>query len=118
VSRDIIDFEAIRHLQDLDDDGSDGIVKQLVEMYRDALPNRLRALRDSVQKRDFKKASRDAHAFKSPSAHLGLRRVVSLLQQIEDGGYEVEELDALVQQVSTEANLAKTILEQKYFLAT
>jgi HPt (histidine-containing phosphotransfer) domain-containing protein len=111
--REVIDIEAIKHLHELDEDGSYGIIKQLVQMYSDALPNRLRALQDSVRKRDFRQVARDAHAFKSPSAHLGIRRVVSLLQQIEDGDYEVEELDGLVVQVASEANLAKSVLEKK-----
>ena len=114
ASRDIIDVEAMKHLHDLDEDGTYGIVQQLVQMYGDALPNRLRALQDSVRKRDLKQAARDAHAFKSPSAHLGIRRVVSLLQQIENGDYEIEELDGLVEQVATEAHLAKSILEKQY----
>lgn len=118
ASREIIDSEAIRHLHDIDDEGNDGIIQQLIQMYSDALPNRLRALQDSVRRRDLKQAARDAHAFKSPSAHLGIRRVVSLLQQIENGDYEVEELDGLVEQVATEANLAKSILEKKYLFGT
>lgn len=116
--QDVIDIEAMKHLHELDEDGTYGIVQQLVQMYGDALPSRLRALKDSVAKRDFETAAREAHAFKSPSAHLGIRRLVSLLQQIEDGDYEVEELDALVEQVASEANLAKSILEKRYFLGS
>lgn len=112
--QDVIDVEAMKHLHELDEDGAYGIVQQLVKMYGDALPTRLRALKESVVKRDFKTVALEAHAFKSPSAHLGIRRLVSLLQQIEDGDYEVEELDALVEQIASEANLAKSILEKRY----
>lgn len=118
ISHDIIDLKAMQNLQDLDEDGSDGIIKQLVQMYGDALPYRVRALEENARAGDLKQVAIAAHAFKSPSANLGIRRVVALLQQIEDGDYRIDELGMLIQQVAMEANRAKNILERRFSFGT
>jgi HPt (histidine-containing phosphotransfer) domain-containing protein len=115
IGSEIIESAAIRHLHELDEGGTFGIIDQLLQMYREALPNRIKALEESAKKKDFKQVSRNAHAFKSPSAHLGMVRVVSLLQDIEDGKYKKANLEALIREVSIEAEKAQKILSEKNF---
>lgn len=62
---------------------NDQFVDQLLDMYLGELPNRLAAIRSSVQASDAAGITESAHSLKSPSAMLGARTLAALCEQLE-----------------------------------
>lgn len=62
---------------------NDRFVDELLDMYLGELPNRLAAIRSSVQASDAAGIAESAHSLKSPSAMLGARNLAGLCERLE-----------------------------------
>ncbi|MDQ0047979.1 signal transduction histidine kinase/CheY-like chemotaxis protein/HPt (histidine-containing phosphotransfer) domain-containing protein [Paenibacillus polymyxa] len=79
----ILDEEVIREIMLLDEDGSTGLLKSLVEMYTSDTPAKINKLRELAAAGEVTKVVEAAHELKSGSVSLGVGRLSSLLSDIE-----------------------------------
>lgn len=85
-----VDVEILERLKFLDKEGTEKIIPKLIRMYFDQAPQKISELRGAVSL-EPQKVKKMAHAFKSSSANLGAREIVSLLQRIEDSEFNTDE---------------------------
>jgi CheY-like chemotaxis protein len=78
-----IDSEAIKRLQDLEDDNNQDLVKDLIQIFIDTSPEVIKNLKKSLQEENFQALSRQAHSFKSTCNNIGATRMGSIAAQLE-----------------------------------
>jgi two-component system, sensor histidine kinase and response regulator len=61
----------IQEIKSLDDDGSDAVLKELVTIYLDTTPPRLKKLIESFYLKDYATVRKEAHALRSSSSAIG-----------------------------------------------
>jgi CheY-like chemotaxis protein len=80
-----IDPAAIANLRELDD-GKDGLLHEVIELFLAETPPRLDAIAAAVGASDTEALWRAAHALRSGAANLGATRVVRLCDMVEKRG--------------------------------
>ncbi len=76
---------AMASLRELDD-GSDGLLREVIELFLGETPPRLDTIIDAVRSGDTESLWRAAHALRSGAANLGATRVVRLCDMLEKRG--------------------------------
>lgn len=84
----VLDREVIAALRELGGDDDPGLFVELVNLFLSDTPERIRALRESLDKKDPTMLERAAHALKSSSANLGALGLSALFRDIEAAGRE------------------------------
>jgi HPt (histidine-containing phosphotransfer) domain-containing protein len=79
---DLLDLTTLQNLVDLDD-GKDGLLKEMIEIFRDDTPRRLQAILEAAAKGNVDEFSRTAHALKGGSGALGARSLRNLSAELE-----------------------------------
>ncbi len=106
-----VDFSVLRRLEFLEEGGGDGLILRLIRLYIERSPSDLAELRQSAQQAGTS-LIKCAHMLKSSSLNIGARRVSILLQTIEDGAYEQNELSSLIEAVEGETqNVRRELLQ-------
>jgi len=82
----ILDHEVIAALRELGGDDDPGLFVELVNLFLDDAPERIRSLRESLDKKDPTMLAQAAHALKSSSANLGAVGLSALFRDIEAAG--------------------------------
>lgn len=78
-----INLEKIAELKELDDDGSDSVLKELIGLYLDSTPPKLRKMADGFAARDFVTVRKEAHSLRSSSLTMGADTISKYASEIE-----------------------------------
>lgn len=79
---DLLDLTTLQNLVDLDD-GSHGLVSEMIAIFRDDTPRRLEDILAAADKGDAEALSRAAHALKGGAGALGARALRLLAADLE-----------------------------------
>ncbi len=91
-SHDLLDLVTLQNLVELDDGGT-GLLSEMIEIFRDDTPRRIRDIVHAAENRDALDLSRAGHALKGGSGALGVNGLRNLAADLEhlgrDGSVEV-----------------------------
>jgi HPt (histidine-containing phosphotransfer) domain-containing protein len=79
----LINPTKISELKELDDDGSDDVLKQLIGLYLDSTPPKLKKMSESFAAQDFVTIRKEAHSLRSSSLTLGAETLSQFASDIE-----------------------------------
>ena len=84
VTNRVLDLEVLKAFEKVkSDDGSD-ILIELIDLYLQATSERISAMRDAADERDWDLLKRNAHALKGSSSTIGLRQIAKTCQDLEE----------------------------------
>jgi HPt (histidine-containing phosphotransfer) domain-containing protein len=103
-SGDVLDMEILGHLRELDPDGSNGFIAEVVQTFAADGRTRIDALQEAVARGDTARVKELAHALKGSAANLGARAVRSLTDELETmaTGDTLDGVDGLVDRIGAE----------------
>lgn len=78
-----IDFNKISELRELDDDGSDSVLKELVSLFLQSTPPKLKKIIECYYLKDFSTVRKEAHSLRSSSLSLGAEVLSQLAHDLE-----------------------------------
>lgn len=84
----VLDMAVVRDIMDIQEGEGPGLLPLLLDMFREEMPAKLARLERMIAEDDMAKSSAAAHDMKSGSLSLGMLRLSSLLQHIEDTAKE------------------------------
>ncbi len=67
----MINMDRIQEIKDLDEDGSNAVLKELISIYVVTAPPRLKKIIESFYLKDFATVRKEAHALRSSSSAIG-----------------------------------------------
>lgn len=67
----MLNMDRIQEIKDLDDDGSNAVLKELVNIYLENTPPRLKKIIECFYLKDFATVRKEAHALRSSSTAVG-----------------------------------------------
>ena len=79
----LINPTKISELKELDDDGSDDVLKQLIGLYLESTPPKLQKMSESFAAQDFSTVRKEAHSLRSSSLTLGAETLSQYASDIE-----------------------------------
>lgn len=79
----VIDPQAIENLRALNPDDNDEFLREIVNIYLEDTPLRIKELEDSLTAKDAGKFTRAAHSIKGSSSNLGATVVRAVAEKIE-----------------------------------
>ena len=79
----ILDMTVVEELLALSDDGDPELLLDLIEMFLDDGPVKVRAISEGLQAGDFDKMERAAHSLKGSSGNLGARRLQAACDRLQ-----------------------------------
>jgi HPt (histidine-containing phosphotransfer) domain-containing protein len=79
---DLLDATTLRNLVELDD-GSYGLLKEMIAIFRDDTPHRIQDILAAASQRDTEALSRSAHALKGGAGALGAKALRALAADLE-----------------------------------
>jgi histidine phosphotransfer protein HptB len=110
----VLDQESIDNLRALGAEGDDSFLKEIVGIFLEDTPLRLRELRESFAAGDQPTFTRTAHSIKGSASNLGAVRLRALAEKLEHAskGGNLAGLDAEIPAMEAEFNSAKAELEK------
>jgi len=95
VTRPTIDPEALDRLRDW---GGDRLLSQMIRLFLESTPERVRQITEGLEKGEIELVERGSHSLKSSAANLGAERLRELSAEVEDLAHRGELLgvEALV----------------------
>ena len=79
----VIHSAALDNIRQLNSPGQPDLLIELVTIYVQTVPSRLRQMKEFAQQRNLTALAKEAHTLKSSSANLGAHRVASLCEELE-----------------------------------
>ena len=70
-------------LKELDEDGSDSVLKEVIGLYLGSMPLKLNQLREALDKENFSEARQTAHNIRSSSVNIGAECIGDIMRDIE-----------------------------------
>lgn len=75
--------DVISDLKALDDDGSDSVLKEIIDLYLDSTPPKLKKMADFLAKNDLASMRKEAHSLRSSSLTIGAEALSHYASEIE-----------------------------------
>lgn len=91
----VIDPQAIENLRALNPDDNDEFLREIVNIYLEDTPLRIKELDESFAAKDIGKFTRAAHSIKGSSSNLGAVAVRSVAEKIEHDSRVAKGLDGV-----------------------
>jgi HPt (histidine-containing phosphotransfer) domain-containing protein len=79
----VLDENVLAGLRELEEDGSDDLLAELIALFLEDAPCRLRDLGQALEKNDADAAMRVAHSLKGSAGNLGARGLAALCSNLE-----------------------------------
>ena len=98
-----------RRLSQLDSLGGEGVLSELVGLFRRELPGRLSLLRGGLSRGDRHDVERSAHMLRGSGGQLGLPRVQAIAARLEEGAATVPFADLGTQAAALEAEVQEAL---------
>jgi len=108
-----IDTAILDQLRDLDDEGGDGIIKELIESFVDQMPGFLTRLGVASDQKDLSEIQLVAHSIKGSSGMIGAVKAARISERLEQKARQrcLEGIEDLVRELSMEfSHLAEELL--------
>jgi HPt (histidine-containing phosphotransfer) domain-containing protein len=83
MSMQIIDSERIKELSDIDEDGSNSTLKELIQMYLENMPQKISDLKKLLEDKNYSELKKLAHFIRSSSLSFGAEKLSSIAFNIE-----------------------------------
>lgn len=80
---DVLDMTVVEELLSLSDDGDPELLLDLIKLFLDDGPHKVRAIRDGFAARDFEAMERASHSLKGSSGNLGARQLQDTCEQMQ-----------------------------------
>lgn len=112
---DTINGQKIAELKELDDDGSDSVLRELINLFLASTPAKLGKILESHYLRDYPTARKEAHSLRSSSLTLGAEVLSQCAHDIEyakDGPELETTVGTAVKKALKEFELVKSELEK------
>jgi two-component system sensor histidine kinase/response regulator len=116
ASRDIIDFEKLAEISELQEEGDPDIVVELIDLFLQEVPERIEELRGAIAAQDSPRIGRVTHTLRGAAGNLGAGTLASICLAMETGAKTASqsETEASFQQLESEFALVKaTLLEER-----
>ncbi len=111
----VLDLTKIQELKDLDDDGSDSVLRELVEMYLASTPTKLKKMYEFYCLRNLVELKKEAHSVRSSTLALGGSVMAATAAEIEyfkDGAANADEqMHTLVMRILKEFKELEQVLK-------
>ncbi len=110
-----INQDKIAELKELDDDGSDSVLKELIGLFLDSTPPKLKKILESFNLKDYSTAKKEAHSLRSSALNLGAEGLALLAKEIEYANDESDlevTMGGAVKKLNDEFQLVKSELEK------
>lgn len=110
----VIDPQAIENLRALNPDDNDEFLREIVNIYLEDTPLRIKELEESRAAKDVGKFTRAAHSIKGSSSNLGAIVVRSIAEKIEHDSRNkgIESSDGLLAELKQEYARAEAELKK------
>jgi HPt (histidine-containing phosphotransfer) domain-containing protein len=110
----VLDMTVVEELLSLSDDGDPELLLDLIQMFLEDGPAKVRAVQEGLQNGDFDKMERAAHSLKGSSGNLGARLVQDTCERIQQATRlrRLDESRDLASQLDTRFRDAETALRQ------
>lgn len=79
----VLDMSVVEELLSITDDGDPELLLDLVQMFLEDGPNKVRAVTEGIAAGDFESAERAAHSLKGSSGNLGARQLQNVCEQLQ-----------------------------------
>lgn len=80
----VIDMQVIQSLRELGGDDDPGLLVELIDIFLEDAPQRLRDVSEALAADDLRRLERAAHTLKSSSANLGALGLSKLCKEMEE----------------------------------
>ncbi|MEZ5977236.1 MAG: Hpt domain-containing protein [Planctomycetota bacterium] len=107
-----IDHSVLEEIRSLAGDGGTDLLAELIGMFLEETPVRLRGIHEAIDRDDLVEVERIAHALKSSSGNLGALLLASMCREIEASCREgqVDDVKSLVERSRTEFERVRAAL--------
>ncbi len=75
--------DKLSELKELDEDGSDTVLKELINLYLKTSPPKIKKLQELIEAKDFSSARKEAHSLRSSSLTMGAEILAQYASDIE-----------------------------------
>jgi HPt (histidine-containing phosphotransfer) domain-containing protein len=79
----MLNMDRIQEIRNLDEDGSDAALKELITIFLESTPPRLKNLSKSFNMKDFTSVRHEAHSLRSSSYAIGAEGMGQLAEAVE-----------------------------------
>ncbi len=79
----VINMSVVAELLDLCDDGDTELIVDLIEMFLEDGPDRVREVREGLETEDWERVERAAHSLKGSSGNLGASKVQDVSEALQ-----------------------------------
>jgi two-component system, sensor histidine kinase and response regulator len=110
-----VDRSVLAGLRELQQEGDSDLLKELIEIFLEGVPNQLEALREATEKGDAQSVVRGVHALKGSCGNMGAMKMEAICTELEDAGHSGD-LTAAPRQISRleeEFGHVRTALEEE-----
>lgn len=83
---DVLDQTALEALRDLNDEGDDDLLVELIDLFLEDAPTRINSMRDAIAKQDWTAVASLAHSLKGSCGSLGAMHMAELCNRLEQHG--------------------------------
>lgn len=110
----VIDLQSIENLRELNPGDNDEFLREIIGIYLEDTPNRLRELAQSLATGDAPTFTRAAHSVKGSSANVGAMGVRAVAEQLEHQAQRqgLAQVAALLQELQAEFARAEAELHR------
>jgi HPt (histidine-containing phosphotransfer) domain-containing protein len=99
----VLDLNVIEGLRELGGEDDPGLLLELVEMFLEDAPDRIREMEESMASGDLETMRRSAHTLKSSAANMGSINLSEICSKMEDAARQ-EETGSYAEMVPTAVN--------------
>jgi HPt (histidine-containing phosphotransfer) domain-containing protein len=112
----VLDQNALEALRSLQDDGDDDLLGELIDLFLQDAPVRLRAMRDAIAREDWDQLAASAHSLKGSCGSLGALPMADLCGRLERygrTGRDRREAEHLFRELEAQSVLVRDALERE-----
>ena len=111
TKEDLLDFNIIQNLQDMDSDGSNSFLKEIIDLYKSQYPELIRNISDAILNNDPPALAKASHTLKGASLNIGAREIADLSKKMEMNAKENMMID--MQKILNDISLSFVYFPQK-----
>lgn len=110
----VLDMSVLEELMSFADDGDPELLVDLVHMFLEDGPSKVKAVIQGLELGDFDKAERAAHSLKGSSGNLGARRLQDVCEKLQNSTrhHQLSESQQLVPELSSSYAEAEVALRK------
>jgi HPt (histidine-containing phosphotransfer) domain-containing protein len=87
----MLNKDRIEEIRSLDEDGSDAVLKELIQVFQQATPGRLKKIHEAFDSKQYSLLRKEAHALRSGASAVGAEKLSAIAAAIEHAKNDSEE---------------------------